>query len=195
MKLCGDELPWVDSCKHLGNMVVDKYNGMKQDIMVKRAAMIAKNAELNQEFHFGHPISRVRVNQIYNSHFTGSPLWDLFSKEAIMVENSWNRSMRIMMELPLRTHRYLLEPVVRENHLKLLLAKLFLGFINQIEKSPKSCMVQLLNKVKYDVRSTTGKNLRMLMFLTQRQMLMKYVEKTIRKSIITRSMNQNSGEY
>ena len=85
-----------------------------------------------------------------------------------MVENSWNRSMRIMMELPLRTHRYLLEPVVREIHLKLLLAKLFLGFINQIEKSPKSCMVQLLNNVKYDVRSTTGKNLRMLMFLTQR---------------------------
>ena len=85
-----------------------------------------------------------------------------------MVENGCNRSMRIMMELPLRTHRYLLEPVVRENHLKLLLAKLFLGIINQVEKSPKSCMVQLLNKVKYDVRSTTGKNLRMLMFLTQR---------------------------
>ena len=141
---------------------------MKQDIIVNRAAMITKNAELYQEFHFGHPISKVRVNQIYNSHFTGSPLWDLFSKEAIMIENSWNRSMRITMELPLRTHRYLLEPVVREVHLKLLLAKLFLGFIEQIEKSPKSFMIQLLNKVKYDVRSTTGKNLRMLMLLTER---------------------------
>ena len=76
--------------------------------------------------------------------------------------------MRIMIELPLRTHRYLLEPVVREIHLKLLLAKLFLGFIDQIEKSPKSFTVQLLNKVKYDVCSTTGKNLRMLMLLTER---------------------------
>ena len=47
MKLCGDELPWVDSCKHLGNLVLNKYDGMKQDIMVKRAAMIAKNVELN----------------------------------------------------------------------------------------------------------------------------------------------------
>ena len=64
LKLCGNDLPWVDNCKHLGNLVVNKYNGMKQDIIVKRAAMIAKNAELNQEFHFGHPISRVRVNQI-----------------------------------------------------------------------------------------------------------------------------------
>ena len=48
---------------------MDKYNGMKQDIMLKRAAMIAKNVELNQEFHFGHPTSRIRINQIYNSHF------------------------------------------------------------------------------------------------------------------------------
>ena len=168
LKLCGNVLPWVESCKHLGNVVVNKYDGMKQDIMVKRAVMIAKNVELNQEFKFGHPISRVRINQIYNSHFTGSPLWNLFGKEAIMVENSWNRSMRLMMDLPLRTHRYLLEPVVKEDHVKLLLAKLFLGFVEQIQKSSKPFLVQLLDKVKYDVRSTTGNNLRMLMLRTQK---------------------------
>ena len=72
------------------------------------------------------------------------------------------------MDLPLRTHRYLLEPIVREDHVKLLLAKLFLGFTEQIQKSSKPFLVQLLDKVKYDVRSTTGNNLRMLMLRTQK---------------------------
>ena len=130
--------------------------------------MIAKNVELNQEFSFGHPVSRVKINQIYNSHFTGSPLWNLSSKEAIMLQNSWNRSIRLMLDVPLRTHRYLLEPVARVDHVTLQLAKLFLGFVNQIKKSHKPLMVQLLDKVKYDVRSTTGKNLRMLMLLTKK---------------------------
>ena len=72
------------------------------------------------------------------------------------------------MELPLTTHQYLLEPVGKVDHVRLLLAKLFLGFIDQIQKSPKLIPAQLLNKVKNDVRSTTGKNLRKLMLLTQK---------------------------
>ena len=85
-----------------------------------------------------------------------------------MLQNSWNRSIRLMLDVPLRTHRYLLEPVARIDHVTLQLAKLFLGFVNQIKKSHKPLMVQLLDKVKYDVRSTTGKNLRMLMLLTKK---------------------------
>ena len=165
LKLCGDDLPWVDVCKHLGNNVVNKYDGMKQDILIKRGIMVTKNIELNQEFFSSHPVSRVNVNQIYNSHFTGSPLWNLFSKEAIQLENSWNRSARLMWDLPLRTHRYLLEPITEVSHVKLLLAKQFLGFLSQIRKSPKLLPIELLDAVMYDVRSTTGYNLRRLMLL------------------------------
>ena len=48
---------------------------------------------------------------------------------------------------------------------KLLLAKQFLGFLSQIEKSPKLLLIELLDAVKYDVRSTTGYNQRRLMLL------------------------------
>ena len=111
MKLCGNDLPWVEKCKHLGNNIFNTYNGMKHDIIAKRANMITKNIELNQEFHFHHSRPRVRLNQVYNSHFTGSSLWNRFSKEATKLENSWNRSVRCMCDLPLTAHRYLLEPV------------------------------------------------------------------------------------
>ena len=169
LKLCGNSLPWVDNCKHLGNYVESKYDGMKHDILVKRAAMVAKNIELNQEFFFSHPTTRVSVNQIYNSHFYGSALWNLFSQEAIKLENSWNTSARIMWDLPMTTHRYLLEPVTEAIHVKKLLAKQFIGFLDQIKKSKKAVILELIHSVKLDTRSTTGNNLRRLMLLMNKE--------------------------
>ena len=37
IQLFGDSLPWVTSGINLGNHLDDKVNGMKQDILVKRA--------------------------------------------------------------------------------------------------------------------------------------------------------------
>ena len=43
--LCGNELPWVTSCKHLGNTIVNTATAVagdirSQDVMIKRAAYI-----------------------------------------------------------------------------------------------------------------------------------------------------------
>ena len=114
--LCGNPLPWVTQGLHLGNHFDSKYNGMARDIKIKRAAYINKNCELIQEFMFAHPRTRVETNQIFNSHFTGSPIWDLFSPEAIQLENTWNVSQRMMYDLPVQTHRYLVEPVSEQTH-------------------------------------------------------------------------------
>ena len=168
LRLCGTELPWVSSIKHLGNHLTDQYNGMKQDIKIKRARYIEKNNELYQEFFFSHPQTRFQINSIYNSHFTGSPLWDLFSKEAEMMENTWNLSFRIMFELPVDTHRYFVESVSEVPHERTLVYKRFLGFIDQIKQSQKSLPKQLLETIQYNTKSTTGRNLRKLMFISQK---------------------------
>ena len=105
--LCGNPLPWVTEGIHLGNNISNQYDGMARDIRVKRAMYISKNCDLMQEFFFSHPKSKLEANKIFNSHFTGSPIWDLFSPEAIMLENSWNVSFRRMYDLPMQTHRYL----------------------------------------------------------------------------------------
>ena len=63
------------------------------------------------------------ANNIYNSSFFGSVLWDLFSPEAEKIESSWNRSMKIMMDLPYDTHRGLIEPLSGCNHIKRIFIK------------------------------------------------------------------------
>ena len=168
IELCGDPLPWVPGGIHLGNTINTNVEGMRQDIRIKRAAFIQKNIDLNLEFQVCHPVTKVKMNQIYNYHFTGSPLWDLFSREAIMLENSWNTAVRIMFDLPMQTHKYLIEPVTQAKHLKHVLIERFLSFLNQIEKSKKQIPKQLLSFIKHDVRSTTGSNLRNILLLTNK---------------------------
>ena len=161
-------MSWVSHGKHLGNTLENKIDGMKKDLVNKRANYISKNNEIMQEFHFAHPKTKVYVNQIYNGHFPGSPLWDLFSREAEMLFNSWNRSVRIMFGVPLNTHRYFLEPLAGIQHLKFTLRSRFLGFITQIEKSHKILPKILLQMqiIKRDCRSITGSNLRNILLLT-----------------------------
>ena len=168
VELGGVPLPWVEGGLHLGNNLTNKLNGMKQDIRIKRARFITKNNELNQEFWFSHPSTKVIINLIYNFHFTGSPLWDLFCKEAVMLENTWNTAVRIMYDLPLQTHRCLIEPVSGVQHLKFVLIERFLGFLEQIKKSRKAVPKHILKYVKSDVRSITGSNVRNILLLTEK---------------------------
>ena len=110
MKLCGNFLPWEESAKHLGNKIMNEMNGLKQDIKEKRARYISRNNEILQEFSYAHPRTKFEVNKIFNSHFSGQVLWDLFCRESEMVENTWNVSFRLTFNLPRNTHKFLVQP-------------------------------------------------------------------------------------
>ena len=90
MILCGNRLPWVSEGMHLGHKITDKYDGMTSDILMKRDMFIQRNCELNQEFAHCDPLTKLKINNIYNSHMTGSPLWNLFCRQTEMIEKSWN---------------------------------------------------------------------------------------------------------
>ena len=77
MMLNGNPLPWVESLVHLGVRVTNKIDGCQQDIREKIARYVDKCCNLNQEFHFSHPITKVRVNDatcttvIFTAHSCG----------------------------------------------------------------------------------------------------------------------------
>ena len=163
--LCGNPLPWTDKCKHLGTTITNKIDGCEEDMRIKNAMYIEKNIDLNQEFHFAHPSTKLRVNSIYNSHYTSSPLWNLFGTGAQKIESSFNRSVKIMLDLPLGTHRYLIEPLTGEMHTKKVLISRYLGFMEKIASSNKRAVKMLMETSRSDVRSVTGNNFRNIMLL------------------------------
>ena len=165
LMLCGNPLPWTDKCKHLGTTITTKIDGCEEDMRIKNAMYIEKNIELNQEFHFAHPSTKLRVNSIYNSHYTSSPLWNLFGAGALKIESSFNRSVKVMLDLPLGTHRYLIEPLTGEMHIKKVLLSRYLGFMEKIASSKKRAVKMLMETARSDARSVTGNNHRNIMLL------------------------------
>ena len=166
--LCGTQLPWVDNFKHLGNFIVNNGNFIKQDTNIKRAQYVTKCIELNQEFYCCHPETKFEVNQIFNSHYTGSPLWSLSSSEVIKFESSYNTNVKILFDLPYDTHRCMVEPITEKRHLRIVLMKRYMNFTEQIMKSSKQLPKQMLRLIRADVRSTTGANLRNILLQTEK---------------------------
>ena len=95
LTLCGNPLPWVYKIKHLGNMVSNVIDGGQVDMKVKNARYIEKNNSLCQKLRFAHPQAKVKVNNISNSHFTGSQLWKFGSRGMEKLEATYNRSIKV----------------------------------------------------------------------------------------------------
>ena len=70
-----------------------------------------------------------------------------------------------MLGLPYATHRYLIEPLTGEQHIKKVLISRFLGFMDKIANSKKKAVKMLMETSRRDVRSVTGQNFRNVMLL------------------------------
>ena len=73
-----------------------------------------------------------------------------------------------MMDLPRETHRRLIEPLSGVKHVKFIMLKRFLSFIQQIRKSPKIATKSLLESILHDARSITGSNLCNILLMTDK---------------------------
>ena len=82
VKLNGDDLPWKESAKHIGN-TLHQDGTMDADIRVKRAAFINTCMNMNNEFCFIKPDQQVKLLYIYNSHLSGSSSWN-FNSDAVI---------------------------------------------------------------------------------------------------------------
>ena len=71
-----------------------------------------------------------------------------------------------MNDVPLATHRFYIEPLSGVPHFSRIIVRRYMSFIENIQKSKKVALKQLLELVKRDVRCTTGSNLRFIMLLT-----------------------------
>ena len=160
LKLCGNELPWVNTGRHLGMRLDNGSDIFQRDILEKRARYIQGNNQLMQEFAFADSSTKILINTIYNSHHYGSVLWDLYSREANMVYNTWNVSIRVMLRIDRKSHRYLIEPLSETPHLRRSLLSGFKSFVGKLENSPKKAVRSVFHLVKDDCRSITGSNIR-----------------------------------
>ena len=184
LKLCGNELPWVEKGKHLGVKVTNNPNNiLGDDIMEKRARYIQCNNELMQEFSFAHCRTKFFVNRIFNTHFYGSVLWNIYEKESNILFNSWSTSVRKMSRLSLKTHRYLIEPISRMKHIRSALIQRSVGFMKKLGSSRKNVLRDAFRIFSKDCRTTTGSNLRNILLENNVVHLEQLTKDAIRRTV------------
>ena len=160
MRLCDNTLPLVGSGKHLGMRIENIRGIFSKDMKEKRARYIQGNNKLMQEFSFASTGTKIFINRVYNGHHYGAVLWDLYGKEAEMIFNAWNVSIRRMLRVDRKTHRFLIEPLSGIQHMKRSILKAFISFVNKLQHSPKDVVRDVFHLIKEDCRSTTGSNIR-----------------------------------
>ena len=82
---------------------------MSMDVLQKRGKYIGKVNSLLQELHFAKPAILTKLINIYATSFYGSGAWDIFSSDCEKLYKSWNVTIRMVFNLDICTHRYVIE--------------------------------------------------------------------------------------
>ena len=139
---------------------------MEKDIEIKRAIFIDNCQNLNNEFETLSPSCQLRLFRIYNTHFTGSCLWDFSGQMINKLWNSYNVNLRIIFDLPFDTHSFIVEELSGGKHAKQMMYSRYMKFMNSLSKNKRKSLQFLQNVVKNDVNSVTGSNLRKILLDT-----------------------------
>ena len=163
--LNGEVIPFKERAVHIGN-TLHCSGKMDQDIKEKRAKFISRSMELNQEFLICSPEVKLQMSKLYNSHFTGSPLWDFGSVNFNQLCRSWNVNLRAMFNLPWNTHCWIMEELTGGRHARQMMFSRYIKFVDKLATNKRSMIRSLFELVRNNAQTTTGSNLRTIMLET-----------------------------
>ena len=101
---------------------------------MKRAQFVSVVNSVLQEFYYANPYINMKLMQIYASSYYGSVLWNRSSKSFDKVFGAWNVAVRC---IPMKTHRYFIEPISQYTHPKTFSNTRLLKFHNVLVSSLK----------------------------------------------------------
>ena len=88
LRLCGRDLPWVESATHLGHE--DNPSGIVEHIIAKIARFIDQSVEVHQEFSFASQEEIIRALQVYCSSSGTCKEWGQLSNSIHgQLQSSW----------------------------------------------------------------------------------------------------------
>ena len=108
----------------------------------------------------------MKLFKLYNCHFSNSNNWDFTSVIFNQLMNSYNVNVRIIFDLPLNSHCWLVEELSGAHHAKKLIYKKYIGFLNNLKKNKRKSVNFLLSYVIDNVQSFTGRNIRKILMDT-----------------------------
>lgn len=104
--------------------------------------------------------------------------------------NTWSISVKHMWNLPKETHRSFIEPLGRV-HAKTMLYSRFVKFVQSITKGNKLEPIYLLESIKNNTQTVTGRNIKLILQDLNQRNIEKVKLEDIKSEIRLATMNQN----
>ena len=158
--LNGKELLWVAQTDHLGHILHENLS-METDAKKARASFMNRASDLRDNLYFAHPEQKVHAIQLYCCDAYGSMLWQFGSNYADSYFKAWNAQARLAWNIPRETHTNLVVNYFCQGHLSLKnqVFSRYHKFVTTLINSPSKEIRILVNLVKSDKRSVTGRNI------------------------------------
>ena len=115
----------------IGDDVTDNSIILEDHMNIKKAQRFLRNIKLIQEFHFFSPGPKMTINQVHNSSWYGSVLYNIYGTEAVKLESCCIRGIKNMMDLPFGTRNGLIEPLSERQHLRKTFTRRFIDMIER----------------------------------------------------------------
>ena len=120
----GEPILWKSQIRHLGNFITHDLSDLN-DITYKKCVFIYQVNRLNARFPFVSSGVKGHLLQTYCCSFYGCQTWDLYGKHVNQLNVEWNKAVRRTLNLPYKTHRWLLPLIVNGNLSKVSTAAVF----------------------------------------------------------------------
>ena len=163
LRLCGRDLPFVETATHLGHELHET-GTMDYDTRVKKAQFISNSLEIREVFNFASPAEILVAIKVYSCSFYGSNLWELGGNMSQQVFNAWGTAIRLAWNVPRATRSYLVDHVLSPGltSVRTDIFSKFIGFFRGLTLSPCPEVAFMAFLVGRDLRTTTGRNLRLI---------------------------------
>ena len=137
-------LPWSEQCVHLGNMIT---RDLKDSCDVARKIGHFVSAVNSLVGNFSSCTNLLTLRRLFSAYccsFYGSQLWRIDSRDEKRVCTSWNKAVRRVLRLPLRSHTWLLGPLLDQPHLRSQLHLRSWGFVTSLACSENVIGLKLI---------------------------------------------------
>lgn len=153
----GVPLKWYTQVQHLGNVISSDLKD-KCDIFLKRGCFYSNVNKVVAMFGFLQCNIKHKLFNTYCTSFYGSPVWDFTGNFVKDMCVAWNKAVRRIWNLPVRTHTSLLAYITDQlyilQQLELRYVKMFVCMLN----SPNCTVASIAKRSMLSTHGAMGRN-------------------------------------
>ena len=155
-------IPYVDSCKHLGNEI----SMNRMDVFMNNATndLHCKLNSLLTDFSHCDSVTLSTLFKTYCMNLYGSQMWRYNDKTTRSFYTCWRKAIRRLYNIPYRTHNILVHHIINSYPIDVVLEKRCIKYIWNLINSGCKLHADIVFLSMDNMYSTIGENMRYFMY-------------------------------